>query len=80
MNYQAFGYDAGAVAFVALDFAVLGGSLSLPLLLVPSVHSSLRVSQVVHGQFVVARVVGGNFRISRSRAARAMYENCSSAE
>ena len=30
VNYQAFGYDAGAVAFVALDFAVLCGSLSLP--------------------------------------------------
>ena len=64
MGAKAFGYDAGAVAFVALDFAVLCGSLSLPLLLVPSVHSSLRVSQVVHGRFLVARVVGGNFRIA----------------
>src|SRR4249920_372303 len=36
---------------------------TLPLLLVPSVHSSLRVSQVVHGRFLVARLVGGNFRI-----------------
>src|SRR6188768_1657990 len=31
--------------------------------LVPSVHSSLRVSQVVPGRFLVARLVGGNFTI-----------------
>ena len=31
--------------------------------LVPSVHSSLRVSQVVRGRFLVACLVGGNFTI-----------------
>jgi hypothetical protein len=67
-----------SIAFVASNFALLCGSHSL--LLVPSVHSSLRVSQVVHGRFLVARVVSGNFRIVGRVPPGLMLENCYSPE
>ena len=66
------GLRGGKVSNGALASTSL--SLSPPLLLVLSVHSSLRVSQVfqvVHGRFP------GRWA---QRAARAMLENCFSAE